>query len=197
MPMKFFGVSGVLQRAIKRNLPRAWPSVLLALVCTANAQPVETELLRGNAVTTDRVVDALLPSAVRARSLRLGRLPAGSTEASVKPSASLLITFETNSSALTVNAKRQLDVVATAMKTDKLASYRFTVEGHADPRGAPEVNLVLSQDRAQSVRSYLVDAHSIQADRLLAEGRGDREPMRPSQPTAAENRRVTFVTVVQ
>lgn len=38
-----------------------------------------------------------------------------------KASASLLITFETNSAELTAGAKQQLDVVAAALKNDRLA----------------------------------------------------------------------------
>jgi OmpA-OmpF porin, OOP family len=41
---------------------------------------------------------------------------------------------------------------------------------------------------------YLVAAHGIDAQRLQALGKGDREPLHPGQPAAAENRRVTFVT---
>jgi outer membrane protein OmpA-like peptidoglycan-associated protein len=51
----------------------------------------------------------------------------------------------------------------------------------------------LSQERAESVKRYLV-TQGIAEDRLVAEGRGDREPMLPAEPAAPENRRVTFVT---
>jgi OmpA-OmpF porin, OOP family len=172
-------------------------ALLLVLPNHADAQTHDTEVLRGKDVTAERVVEALSPDAVRTRSLRIGRTSTGAAPGTgIKPSASLLITFETNSSDLTANAKQQLDVVAVAMKTDKLANYRFNVEGHADARGQSQGNLVLSQERAGRVRDYLVVAHGIATERLVAEGRGDREPLRPGQPAAAENRRVSFVTVV-
>jgi outer membrane protein OmpA-like peptidoglycan-associated protein len=114
-----------------------------------------------------------------------------------KASASLLITFETNSSELTAPAKQQLDVVAAALKNDRLAEYTFNVEGHADPRGLHDANMLLSQQRAESVRSYLVTAHSIAADRLKAEGKGDTDLLNRKVPTAPENRRVTIVTNTQ
>ena len=108
-----------------------------------------------------------------------------------------MITFQTSSWKLTASAKQQLDVVGAALKNERLAPYRFTVEGHADPRGDPQANLVLSQNRATSVRSYLVDSQGIDPSRLIAEGKGDREVFNRAYPAAPENRRVTIVTNLQ
>lgn len=189
-------------------IPRAaWPGLLLALaasLCAQAQQPHDaagTRVLKGQGVTEANLVDALTPPPERVltRSLRVGRDGQGVSAAAPprKPSASLLITFETNSAELTEAARQQLDVVAAALKNDRLAEYSFSVEGHADPRGTADFNQVLSQQRADSVRSYLVSTHSIAPQRLRAEGKGDREPMNRSFPAAAENRRVTIVTVVQ
>jgi outer membrane protein OmpA-like peptidoglycan-associated protein len=158
-----------------------------------------SNVLSGTALTEDRLLEALTPSGdVTKRSLRVkatgAALPMPPAQ---RPSASLLVTFHTASSELTDQARQQLDIVGAALKNDRLASYRFTVEGHADPRGDPQSNLVLSQHRAGSVRSYLVDAHGIDPQRLVAEGKGDRELMNRTQPTSPENRRVTIVTQLQ
>lgn len=164
--------------------------VLLA-AATAHAQPA-SDVLTGKSLTTDSVLDALDPAAVRTRSFKLG---GGRTAAQpARASASLLVTFETGSSELTAAARQQLDVVASALKNDRLASYGFVVEGHADPRGAHEANLLLSQERAESVKRYLTERHGIEAARLTAEGRGDRDVLNRESPAAPENRRVTFVT---
>jgi outer membrane protein OmpA-like peptidoglycan-associated protein len=160
-------------------------------VLHAQAQPVAQDVISDQALTSGAVLDALDPTAVRTRSLRIGAT--GRTATPPRASASLLVTFETNSSELTAAARRQLDIVASALRNDRLVEYRFTVEGHADPRGHADTNLKLSQERAESVKRYLM-AQGIAEDRLLAEGRGDREPMLPAQPAAPENRRVTFVT---
>ncbi len=156
----------------------------------AQSQPVPQDMISNEALTSVAVLEALDPTAVRARSLRIG---ATGRSAPPRASASLLITFDTNSSELTGAARRQLDIVASALRNDRLVEYRFTVEGHADPRGNADSNLTLSQERAESVKRYLM-AQGIAEDRLLAEGRGEREPMLPAQPAAPENRRVTFVT---
>lgn len=173
--------------------------VALAFAATfgiAHAQGIGGPLLKGRNVTESNLVDALepLPEGVRTRGLKLSRDGAGVSAPARKPSAALLITFETNSSQLTAEARQQLDVVGAALKNDRLAAYKFTVEGHADPRGTADWNQVLSEQRAESVRAYLVATHGIAADRLSADGRGDREPLNRAIPAAPENRRVRIVT---
>ena len=167
------------------------------------AEP-DTQVLKGNKVTESNLLDALTPpeEPVVTRSLKINRntagvLPAAAAAPARKPSASLLITFETNSAELLAESKKQLDVVAGALKNDRLAEYSFNVEGHADPRGTAEANLTRSQQRAESVLQYLVAQHGIAADRLKAEGRGDRDLLNRKVPSAAENRRVTIVTNVK
>lgn len=131
------------------------------------------------------------------RSLKVSRSTDAVLTPKKKASASLLITFETNSAELTASAKEQLDVVAAALKNDRLADYSFNVEGHADPRGLADANMLLSQQRAESVRSYLVSTHNIAAERLKAEGKGDTDLFNRKVPAAPENRRVTIVTNTQ
>jgi outer membrane protein OmpA-like peptidoglycan-associated protein len=162
-----------------------------------------TTVLKGKNVTEENLLDVLTPQdAIVTRSLKIrpsgsaAAVPAPAPVAARKPSASLLITFETNSSELTPAAKQQLDVVGAALKNDRLADYSFNVEGHADPRGSASANMVLSKERAESVRAYLVATHGIVAQRLIAEGKGDLELLNKAFPAAPENRRVTIVTNV-
>ena len=76
------------------------------------------------------------------------------------------------------------DVLAGAMKSEKLISSRFTIEGHADPRGSDDFNLKLSLARAESVRGYLVESHGVAAERVNAVGKGSSALMNPSVPAA-------------
>lgn len=187
-----------------------------ALSCLSMATAAAADqgkLLQGKAVTESNVLDALTPApvdvpsgdadvSVRTRSLRVtptDNSPSAQVLAAPrkKASASLLITFETNSAALTQQSKEQLDVVAAALKNDRLKDFRFEVQGHADSRGAANVNMTLSQQRAESVRVYLIGSHQIAQARLLAVGKGDAEPMNTRDATAAENRRVTITTLTQ
>ena len=90
-------------------------------------------------------------------------------------------------------AKATLDQLAAAMKHERLAKASFTIEGHADPRGNAARNQQLSLDRAQSVADYLAQTRGLDAARLKAEGKGSSELLKPSEPAAPENRRVTIV----
>jgi OmpA-OmpF porin, OOP family len=178
--------------------------VFAAFAVATTVQPAraqdtgKSDVLTGAQLNEEKLLEVLTPDPdVQKRSLRVkatgSSRPTAPTQPS-RPSASLLITFQTNSSELTSNAKQQLDVVGAALKNARLAPYRFTVEGHADPRGDPAANLVLSQHRAGSVRFYLLDAHGIEPARLVAEGKGDREVLNRAFPAAPENRRVTIIT---
>lgn len=179
---------------------------MTALLCSALglaavSSAAQDRVLQGRAVTESNVLEALTPpprgeEPVVTRSLKVS--PDSATPSQVqaprrKPSASLLITFATNSSTLEARSKEQLNVVASALRNERLKDFSFDVEGHADPRGNPESNKLLSQQRAESVRNYLIAAH-IPEEKLRAVGKGDTELMNLKEIAAPENRRVTIVT---
>ncbi|WUR11067.1 OmpA family protein [[Empedobacter] haloabium] len=177
---------------MKRNMLMVACLLLAAGPVPAQEAPVLTE----GQVTEKALVDALAPAReVRTRSLRVRRDDDRGGQAAKPASASLLITFETNSAALTAAARQSLDVVGAALSSEKLAGARFAIEGHADPRGLPQSNLKLSQARAESVRDYLVGNGKIDSARIDAVGKGDRELMNHANPAAPENRRVTIVNL--
>jgi outer membrane protein OmpA-like peptidoglycan-associated protein len=137
-------------------------------------------------------------STVRTRSFKIVKnQPAASKGPAKSASASLMITFETESARLTTDSKRILDNLATALTSDKLASFKFNIEGHADSRGNADKNLKLSEERAASVRQYLISQHQIDGGRLISIGKGDTEQLNPGNPSAPENRRVRVVTVTE
>jgi outer membrane protein OmpA-like peptidoglycan-associated protein len=172
--------------------------IAAAIACgSAFAQSADVEkekVLKESQVSEQSLIDALTPPA-RTRSWKPGVAAAGAAGA-VAPQtakASILVTFVTGKSDLTADAKKALDVLAGAMKSERLAAVKFTIEGHADPRGSEELNLKLSQSRAESVRDYLTASHGLAAERVNAVGKGSSALMKPSEPAAAENRRVTIV----
>ena len=67
------------------------------------------------------------------------------------------------------------------------------IEGHTDNRGSDELNERLSNDRAHSVMSYLVE-HGIEASRLSAKGFGPKVPIADNGTAQGRrtNRRVEF-----
>ena len=141
------------------------------------------------------LVDALTPEpTLRLRSIRVA--PSADATPAQAPAASLLITFQTNSAELTPDSRAALDVVGRALSSERLASFAFEVDGHADPRGASDLNLRLSQARADSVVEYLVRQHGLRRDRLNPVGKGESELANPAVPAAPENRRVTIKTML-
>lgn len=71
---------------------------------------------------------------------------------------------------------------------------RIEVQGHTDNTGPSDHNRQLSDERANSVRTWLVQ-HGVGADRLVAKGYGDAKPIAPNVTEAmkARNRRVQFI----
>jgi OOP family OmpA-OmpF porin len=190
-------------RAARRTRGALWLG-LAPVIWFAGALPAAAageQPLKPSEVTQAGIADALAPPAAadpaasgpRARGFR----PATKSSSEGEPkraSAAVLITFVTNSAELTAESKAALDVIARAMRGDRLAAQSFDVEGHADPRGDAELNTELSLARARSVVSYLVLEHGIDRQRLAPVGKGATEPLNKSRPDAPENRRVTFVT---
>lgn len=71
---------------------------------------------------------------------------------------------------------------------------KVEVQGHTDNVGKPDYNLTLSQQRAESVKDWLVRA-GVGADRMEAKGYGQTKPIAPNVSPAgkAKNRRVAFI----
>lgn len=164
------------QRSRPGIVARLLAAGLVALAVPAALAAEENILMSGEA-TEQELIKALAPTRT------IGR----------PPKVSLPITFETNSAQLTTAAMQQLGRVASALNDNAVGAASFDIEGHADPRGSHQLNLSLSQRRAESVRAYLVLQHAVAPQRLVALGKGDTEPLKPLDPAAPENRRVTFV----
>jgi OOP family OmpA-OmpF porin len=68
------------------------------------------------------------------------------------------------------------------------------VQGHADERGDDDYNMRLTEDRAASVKAYLIE-HGVEADHLQSHGYGETKPIcnQHSEGCWSKNRRVEFV----
>lgn len=102
------------------------------------------------------------------------------------------VTFDFNSSRLTLNGQRILDTVVAFLRADPKVN--LTVGGHTDGKGSAAYNLKLSQARAESVRNYLVEK-GISAARLDAKGYGMAHPVASNDTEEGReaNRRVELV----
>jgi OOP family OmpA-OmpF porin len=104
------------------------------------------------------------------------------------------VNFEHNSAALTVASHPALDAIADGLK--KHPRLKIEIQGHTDSTGSPPYNLKLSQKRADSVRTYLLEKGANE-DQLVAKGYGQTQPV-ASNKTAegrAKNRRVVMYVV--
>lgn len=176
---------------------------LVALFCTPThaAEPVLNEQdINEQSVTRALEPDEPSDDVVTRGFVLSNKQPSGAARPAAvarKPAAQMLITFASNSATLTDSAQAALDKVASALQSEKLSAYRFRVEGHADPRGSPDTNMKLSEDRAAAVVKYLTQKDGIAPERLSSLGKGSSEPLNRRNPTAPENRRVTIITVTE
>src|SRR5690554_5821508 len=76
---------------------------------------------------------------------------------------------------------------------------KVEIAGHTDQVGAADKNLVLSQERADAVKTYLVEQGQIAGERLSAKGYGESQPLvnEDGQKAQAKNRRVEFKILEQ
>ncbi|HMN47038.1 MAG TPA: OmpA family protein [Povalibacter sp.] len=104
------------------------------------------------------------------------------------------VTFETNSANLTSDSRGVLDAVATDLK--KYPNLRIELQGHTDSSGSDAYNLKLSQQRAESVRGYLVQ-QGVAASQLAARGYGETQPIDDNGTAEGRlhNRRVVMLVL--
>jgi outer membrane protein OmpA-like peptidoglycan-associated protein len=107
------------------------------------------------------------------------------------------IQFKLGSSEILPESFGLLDEIV-AMLKDNPQIEVLQVEGHTDSSGGAAVNRKLSQDRAGSVRKYLVDK-GIEGKRLVAKGFGPDRPIADNGTDEGreQNRRVEFNIVKQ
>lgn len=111
------------------------------------------------------------------------------------PNLDLEVYFEFNSAEITSAAMPTLIKLGKTLIDPSLARQRFIISGHTDAIGADESNQKLSEARAISVKSFLIENFQIDPHRLIAVGFGEEQLKNVSDPNADENRRVTVVNV--
>ena len=102
---------------------------------------------------------------------------------------SFTLYFDTNSTQVTTASRPQLD--ALMAEAARRQAVEVQVTGHTDRVGSDADNDRLSLQRAESVRTMLVQ-NGIKATFIRAVGRGEREPLVPTadEQPEARNRRV-------
>ena len=101
------------------------------------------------------------------------------------------IQFETGRDVIKKSSYPIIDQIAAIM--DLNPEYTLTIKGYTDNVGREDFNLKLSQQRADAVKTYLINK-GVAADRLIAEGYGEASPVATNNTSKgrALNRRVEF-----
>ena len=171
-----------------------WTLALAASVAVSHAALAQGAVDIGQSIpTAEAVAEGLFPEDACEELKRAGFKCMG-----FKPAVrySLPATaFRIGSAELPDRLKKQLEVFAEVLKARRGSNRVVRIEGHADASGSTEVNMSLSQRRAEAVRDYLV---SLGADpaMLAPVGVGANAPKNNRDPFAAENRRVEISRAV-
>ncbi|AFL52685.1 OmpA family protein [Sinorhizobium fredii] len=104
------------------------------------------------------------------------------------------IEFATGSAEVSMSQAKTLRSVADAMSKvlEKDPGETFFIEGHTDAVGDDRSNLVLSDERAESVAVLLTEVYGVPAENLVTQGYGERFLKIRTPEAEQENRRVTI-----
>lgn len=115
----------------------------------------------------------------------------------IKPEEHLCMTLqvEFDKDKADVKARYNDEIAKLADYMKQYPTTSATIEGHTDNSGSPEVNMKLSQRRAESVVNYLVDKFGIDRTRLSAKGYGETRPIAYNTTTEGrqKNRRIDAI----
>jgi outer membrane protein OmpA-like peptidoglycan-associated protein len=103
------------------------------------------------------------------------------------------LTFDSGASQI---KSQNFDLLAKVEKAiDVFPRSELVIEGHTDSFGGDELNQKLSQERAESVQQYMINAMRIPTYRLIATGYGETRPIASNETAAGRerNRRIDIV----
>jgi outer membrane protein OmpA-like peptidoglycan-associated protein len=92
--------------------------------------------------------------------------------------------------------QRDFDLLAKVEKAiDVFPRSELIIEGHTDSYGGDQANQRLSQERAESVQQYMINAMRLPSYRLIATGYGETNPVANNETESgrARNRRIDIV----
>jgi NitT/TauT family transport system substrate-binding protein len=105
--------------------------------------------------------------------------------------------FATGSHELDPNAKVVLEQAAELAQT--FGSAYIRVSGNTDSVGGRQMNIELSQRRAQSVVDFMISNYGFPRDKFIVEGNGPDKPIASNDTEAGrqQNRRTDFEVIPQ
>lgn len=170
---------------ITRSIIHRLPTALLFATVALNSLSFAADFA-GRAPTEEEVIQSLDPPKTR------GIRPGAAAKTMARPSLSMELQFDFNSSKLAASEEGKLSGVVTALKSERLSAKALEIVGHTDAKGSDDYNKKLSERRAAAVVDFLVK-QGVEPNRLKSVGMGKAKPKNADDPFAAENRRVEFV----
>jgi OOP family OmpA-OmpF porin len=161
-------------------LPQASGASSAVMVSTSQGQQVLTQPYQVAEVSRRGGINSATtsPEAVRAQYPQLLALQP-------PPPEPFVLQFEPGSALLTAESQAQLpNVIARAQAR---AGGEIVITGHTDRQGSLEANDRLSLERAGAIRALLI-ARGFSASLIEAVGRGEREPVVPTEDEVVEPR---------
>jgi outer membrane protein OmpA-like peptidoglycan-associated protein len=112
------------------------------------------------------------------------------------PRVGALIHFDFDSAEIRTDSYPLLNEFGKALKGG-LTDATIIIAGHTDNIGSREYNQKLSEERAISVKNYLLTHHGIESKRLVINGLGETKPIASNDTDDGrlKNRRVEFIRI--
>ena len=157
-----------------------WGTLLLVANTVALAQQYDLADIASAAPSTDDIIKALTPHPPLLNPSDNDQPPAAMTG----PAFPLLIQYELDAYQLTDAALTSLDNLGSALVSNALAGYRFGVQSYSGASSS-DANGELSEQRAASVRNYLITIFKIDEARLQSVDAGEGALIEADSPADA------------
>jgi len=115
--------------------------------------------------------------------------------ANKKPKIDLEVNFEFDSATVGMRAAETLTDLGRALTSSELKGSSYFISGFTDGKGGEFYNQDLSERRADAVKRFLSERFGVETAKLITVGYGKTHLKNPSEPFAAENRRVQIVNL--
>jgi OOP family OmpA-OmpF porin len=152
------------------------------------AQSRQMTDLRERSYTADDLGHLLFPMQTRG-------LPKPGATPPPETSVALDLLFPFNSDTILPKYHDALNKLGTVLKEPQYSAYHIQIEGHTDSVGTEVYNQALSERRAASVKTYLVQQFHLDPTRLTVKGMGESKPIvsNDTEQGRSKNRRVEVV----
>jgi outer membrane protein OmpA-like peptidoglycan-associated protein len=131
----------------------------------------------------------------RTRSLSLDEREEIASIASTKPNIDLEINFDYNSAEISKASLPAAQELGKALSNPSLKGSTFVVAGHTDGIGGEAFNQDLSERRADTIKSFLVQKYGLSGADLVTVGYGKTKLKDAQNPADPLNRRVQVVNM--